>query len=161
MTNFERGVKIPLIIRAPWMVASIGQTSRALVEMVDVCEFASSIAAASACHAADLVLGVMTGRPHAGGADRAAAAADAGPGAERHLARADLRAAGDRHGQGRGFQPVRKVAGRRATDAGSAQLGGGPAGCLLHLEQIPPEPDRDYGLHRARRGLALHGVVPV
>ena len=47
MTNFERGVKIPLIIRAPWMAASIGQTSRALVEMVDVCECAPSIAAAA------------------------------------------------------------------------------------------------------------------
>ena len=35
-TNFELGVHIPLIIRAPWMAASIGATSFALVEMVDV-----------------------------------------------------------------------------------------------------------------------------
>ena len=35
-TNFELGVHIPLIIRAPWMTASIGATSFALVEMVDV-----------------------------------------------------------------------------------------------------------------------------
>ena len=35
-TNFERAVKVPLIIRAPWLANSIGQRSKALVEMVDM-----------------------------------------------------------------------------------------------------------------------------
>lgn len=38
-TNFELGVKIPLIIRSPWMASSVGKTAFALVEMVDVVSF--------------------------------------------------------------------------------------------------------------------------
>jgi arylsulfatase A-like enzyme len=35
-TNFENGARVPLIVRAPWIEASIGQTSRVLAELVDV-----------------------------------------------------------------------------------------------------------------------------
>eukprot|EP01052_Picozoa_sp_SAG31_P030114 SAG31_NODE_3060_length_4732_cov_2.919706_6_plen_213_part_00 len=36
MTNFELGVHIPLIIRAPWIASSIGQETAVLAEMVDM-----------------------------------------------------------------------------------------------------------------------------
>ena len=36
MTNFELAVHIPLIIRVPWMTASVGQHTSVLAEMVDV-----------------------------------------------------------------------------------------------------------------------------
>ena len=35
-TNFEIGVRIPLIIRAPWLTASIGKTTHVLAEAVDL-----------------------------------------------------------------------------------------------------------------------------
>ena len=36
MTNFELGVHIPFIIRAPWKAASVGQHTKALAEAVDL-----------------------------------------------------------------------------------------------------------------------------
>ena len=36
MTNFELGVHIPLVIRAPWMESSVGKETAVLAEMVDV-----------------------------------------------------------------------------------------------------------------------------
>lgn len=36
MTNFELGVHIPLIIRAPWLPGSVGAKSSVLAEMVDL-----------------------------------------------------------------------------------------------------------------------------
>ena len=38
-TNSELAVKIPLIVRSPWMASSVGKTTFALVEMVDVVSF--------------------------------------------------------------------------------------------------------------------------
>jgi iduronate 2-sulfatase len=35
-TNFEIGVRIPLIIRAPWMQAAIGKETHVLAEAVDI-----------------------------------------------------------------------------------------------------------------------------
>ena len=35
MTNFELGVRVPLIIRAPWLPRSIGKKTSALAEAVD------------------------------------------------------------------------------------------------------------------------------
>ncbi len=36
MTNFELGVRVPLMIRAPWKAAGMGKRSSALVELVDM-----------------------------------------------------------------------------------------------------------------------------
>ena len=36
MTNFELGVHVPLIIRAPWMIQSCGVETAVLAEMIDV-----------------------------------------------------------------------------------------------------------------------------
>ena len=36
MTNFELGVHIPLIIRAPWIASSVGGETAVLAEMVDM-----------------------------------------------------------------------------------------------------------------------------
>ena len=36
MTNFELGVRIPMIIRAPWLEGSVGRRSDALAEVVDL-----------------------------------------------------------------------------------------------------------------------------
>ena len=35
-TNFEIGVRIPLIIRAPWLTSSVGQTTHVMAEAVDL-----------------------------------------------------------------------------------------------------------------------------
>ena len=35
-SNFEHGVRVPLIIRAPWLPQSAGTRSRALAELIDV-----------------------------------------------------------------------------------------------------------------------------
>jgi len=35
-SNFEHGVRVPLIIRAPWLAQSAGTRSRALAELIDV-----------------------------------------------------------------------------------------------------------------------------
>ena len=44
MTNFELGVHVPLIIRAPWKVHSIGQRTNVLAELVDLYPTLSSLA---------------------------------------------------------------------------------------------------------------------
>lgn len=44
MTNFELGVHIPLIIRAPWMRASLGRETAVLAEMVDIYPTLSALA---------------------------------------------------------------------------------------------------------------------
>ena len=44
MTNFELGVHIPLIIRAPWMQASLGRETAVLAEMVDIYPTLSALA---------------------------------------------------------------------------------------------------------------------
>jgi iduronate 2-sulfatase len=36
MTNFELGVRVPLIMRAPWLPNSVGAVTHALVEAVDL-----------------------------------------------------------------------------------------------------------------------------
>jgi iduronate 2-sulfatase len=35
-TNFELGVRVPLIMRAPWLPNSVGAVTHALVEAVDL-----------------------------------------------------------------------------------------------------------------------------
>jgi iduronate 2-sulfatase len=44
MTNFELGVHIPLIIRAPWIAGSVGQETAVLAEMVDMFPTLASLA---------------------------------------------------------------------------------------------------------------------
>ena len=34
--NFELGVRVPFIVRAPWMAASLGQRTFHLAELVDL-----------------------------------------------------------------------------------------------------------------------------
>lgn len=36
MTNFELGVRVPLIVRAPWIKTAVGLNTPALVEAVDL-----------------------------------------------------------------------------------------------------------------------------
>ena len=36
MTNFEEGVRIPFIIRAPWIEGSVGRRTDALAEVIDL-----------------------------------------------------------------------------------------------------------------------------
>jgi len=35
-TNFEIAVRVPLLVRAPWLSGSVGKVSTALVEAVDM-----------------------------------------------------------------------------------------------------------------------------
>jgi iduronate 2-sulfatase len=35
-TNFENGARVPLIVRAPWLQSSVGRTTAAIVELIDV-----------------------------------------------------------------------------------------------------------------------------
>jgi arylsulfatase A-like enzyme len=44
MTNFELGVHVPLIVRAPWMTAARGRETNVLAEMVDVYPTLSALA---------------------------------------------------------------------------------------------------------------------
>jgi iduronate 2-sulfatase len=44
MTNFENGVRIPFIVRAPWLATSVGRKSNALVEIVDLYTTLSDLA---------------------------------------------------------------------------------------------------------------------
>ena len=36
MTNFEAGVRIPMIIRAPWLRNSVGKVTNVIAEAVDL-----------------------------------------------------------------------------------------------------------------------------
>ena len=44
MTNFELGVRIPFVIRAPWLKTSVGRRSDALAEIVDLYKTLSELA---------------------------------------------------------------------------------------------------------------------
>eukprot|EP01043_Picozoa_sp_COSAG02_P005473 COSAG02_NODE_148_length_33809_cov_158.369594_17_plen_71_part_00 len=37
-TNWETGVRVPLVISAPWLAQSVGKRSSSVVELVDICE---------------------------------------------------------------------------------------------------------------------------
>ena len=47
-TNWELAVRVPLIIRVPWLPAGVGQRSRALVELVDLYKTICDVMGASA-----------------------------------------------------------------------------------------------------------------
>ena len=44
MTNFELGVRVPLIIRTPWLPESVGVKMNALAEAVDLFPTFASLA---------------------------------------------------------------------------------------------------------------------
>lgn len=44
MTNFELGVRVPLMVRAPWKAAAMGRRAGALVELVDIYPTAAALA---------------------------------------------------------------------------------------------------------------------
>ena len=42
-TNWEIDARIPFIVRAPWIAASVGQKTHAIAEAVDVSSFSLSL----------------------------------------------------------------------------------------------------------------------
>ena len=52
MTNFELGVRVPLIIRAPWKLLTRGKFSDELAELVDLYPTLAELAGLPAKHTA-------------------------------------------------------------------------------------------------------------